>query len=146
MICQALSQIVAALAIGFTVNWQLALVALALMPFVGASAVAASGLYSGSVRADGEVAESTGKLLVEVVNALKTVVGLHKQEYFVNKLTVLLDAHQRTARGQVAKKAALIAVTQATAFFAYAVCYFAGGYLVGKKSLTSGDFFKYVFW
>ncbi len=143
MIMQALSQLLAAIAIGFTVNWQLALVALLLMPLVGASAVAASGLHRGAVRADGEVAAATGRLLIEVVNALKTVVSLHKEEYFVGRLGKLLDAHQRTARAQVAKKALLIAVAQATAFLAYAVCYFAGGYFIGRRWLSSGDFFRY---
>ena len=93
MICQALATLVAAVSIGFFFNWRMSLVALVLMPLVGVTAVFASGLYSGQVRQDGEVAESTGKVAIEVVNAMRTVASLHKEHFFMNRFATTLDKH-----------------------------------------------------
>lgn len=142
MLCQAVSTLIAAVCIGFYFNWRMSLVALVLMPIVGSAAVLASQMYTGQIRQDGELAERTGKLVIEVVNSVREVTSLHIQTVILRQFTQLLEIHFTAVQKRVFKKAFLIAISQGMPFFAYAVCYFFGGFLVSQKYLKSGDFFR----
>ena len=93
MMCQAMSTLVCCIAVGFIYNWRLACGGLILMPIVALSTVASSKLYSGQAKADGATAQVSSKIVIEVMNAVRTVVSMHKQQYFFNKFSNSLNEH-----------------------------------------------------
>ncbi|KAJ6225429.1 hypothetical protein RDWZM_003974 [Blomia tropicalis] len=94
------------------------------------------------VRQDGETAQILGKLIIEIVNSIKTVTSLHKQNYFIQTLDQALRRHYQVVHSHVAGKAALIAISQGITFMAYAACYCFGGYLIYQHQITSSQFFR----
>lgn len=93
MVCQAVSTLIACISVGFLYNWKLALGGLALMPMIAIAATISSKLYSGQAQQDGFTAELSSKVVIEVMNAIRTVVSLHKQQYFYNKFIDTLNEH-----------------------------------------------------
>ena len=95
MMCQAVSTLIACILVGFIVNWKIALCGLALMPIVAIAAMASAKLYSGQAKQDGLTAQQASKVVIEVMNAVRTVVSLHKQQYFFDKFVATLDEHYK---------------------------------------------------
>ena len=71
----------------------MALGGLTLMPIVAIASVISSKLYSGQAKQDSETAQISSKIMIEVMNAIRTVVSLHKQQYFYNKFINALNNH-----------------------------------------------------
>lgn len=63
------------------------------MPVVVFATIISSDLYAGQAKQDGLTAQVSSKILIEVMNAIRTVVSLHKQQYFYNKFVQTLDDH-----------------------------------------------------
>lgn len=84
MMCQAISTVIFSIAMGFYFNWRLSLVSLILMPIVAFASMISSSIYSQQATKDGITAEKSSKTAIEVMNSIRTVVSLHKEEYFYN--------------------------------------------------------------
>ncbi|OTF79659.1 ABC transporter sub-family B, mitochondrial-like protein, partial [Euroglyphus maynei] len=84
MMCQAISTLIFSIAMGFYYNWRLSLVSLALMPIVACASMISSSIYSQQASKDGITAEKSSKTAIEVMNSIRTVVSLHKEDYFYN--------------------------------------------------------------
>ena len=93
MMCQAISTLICCLVVGFYFNWRLSLVSLAMMPLMVIAAIASSSIYSAQAGTDNTTAERSSKVLIEVMNAIRTVVSLHKQNYFFSKFNDNLLKH-----------------------------------------------------
>ena len=93
MMCQAMSTLVCCVLVGFLFNWRLALGGLVLMPIVALSTVASSKLYAGQAKQDGHTAQLSSKIVIEVMNAVRTVVSLHKQQFFYDRFSAALNDH-----------------------------------------------------
>lgn len=93
MMCQAMSTLICCVLVGFIFNWRLALFGLVLMPIVALSTMASSKLYAGQAKQDGHAAQISSKIVIEVMNAVRTVVSLHKQQFFYLKFSAALNEH-----------------------------------------------------
>ena len=142
MICQAASCLICSLSIGFVFNWRQALVSLGLMPIVVAASIISTKLYSGQAEDDSASARQSGRLLIEVINAIRTVVGLNKERHFLNRFAESLEVHYLARRGRLLWKSLLLSTSLAVPFFAYAVNFCYGGWLLSRRYLNSGDFFR----
>lgn len=142
MMCQAASCLFCSVSIGFFFNWRLAVVSLALMPIVVVASILSTKLHSGQAEDDSQTARISGRLLIEVVNAVRTVVGLHKEGHFLSKFAESLEVHFRARRGKVLVKSLLLSASLAVPFFAYSVNFVYGGWLLSRRYLNSGDFFR----
>lgn len=144
MMCQAVSCLFCSVSIGFFFNWRLAVVSLAIMPIVAVASILSTKLHSGQAENDSQTARASGRLLIEVVNSMRTVVGLHKERHFLSKFAESLETHYRSRKGRVLVKSLLLSASMAVPFFAWSVSFVYGGWLMSKRYLNSGDFFRYV--
>lgn len=58
---------------------------LAMVPIIAASSLYKASLYKRNSKSESESAEKTGKILIEVMNSIRTVVSLHKEKFFYLK-------------------------------------------------------------
>lgn len=144
MMCQAVSTLLACVIVGFFINWKIALCGLALMPIVAIAAMASSKLYSGQAKQDGLTAQQSSKIVIEVMNAVRTVVSLHKQSYFYGKFVGTLNEHYEITKRKIFCKAFVIGLSLGAPFFSYSVAFLFGGWLISTRALSSGDFFRVV--
>ena len=144
MICQALSTLVCSILVGFILNWQLALGGLVLMPIIGGAGVVSAKLYTGQAKQDGQTAEQSSSIMIEVLNAVRTVVSLHKQDYFYRKFTDSIEIHFNAIYGKLSLKALFISIALGAPFFAYSISFIYGGFLLSRGLVSSGDFFKII--
>lgn len=95
MMCQAISTLIFSIAMGFIYNWRMAAVSLGLMPIIALAAIISGKLYTQQANEDSRSAQMSSKLAIEVVNAMRTVVSLHKEDYFYHKFIGNLNEHFR---------------------------------------------------
>lgn len=93
MICQAISTLTSAIAIGFFFNWKLAAFTTIIMPFIAWAAILSSTLYTQQANEESKSAQRSSKLAIEVMNAMRTVVSMHKEDYFMVKFDSYLSEH-----------------------------------------------------
>src|SRR5699024_2447357 len=91
LMCQAVSGFLCSVAIGFFSHWRLAMVSWGLMPIVAGATFLSGQLHSRQAKQDGQTAQATGQILVQVMNAIRTVVSLHKQQFFFDKFSSSLN-------------------------------------------------------
>jgi len=78
------------------------------------------------------------------MNAVRTVVSLHKQQYFYQKFSSTLNDHFDNIRSKIFLKSLIISIALGVPFFAYSVSFVFGGYLLSISYLKSGDFFRII--
>ena len=66
---------------------------MALMPIVAGATMPSAEIYTAQAVTDSDAVQKSSKLLIEVMNAVRTVVSLHKEEYFYNRFTETLFQH-----------------------------------------------------
>ncbi|XP_027198903.2 ATP-dependent translocase ABCB1-like [Dermatophagoides pteronyssinus] len=144
MICQALSTLIVSVIMGFMCNWRLSLVSMTLLPLIAISSLISSSAYSSQTGSENESSEKSSKIIIEVINSIRTVVSLHKEEYFLEKFEDTLMKKYRSYKWKCFIKASMISFSLGVQFFAYTIVFLYGGFLISKGLLDSGDFFKIV--
>ena len=81
--------------IGFIFSWQLTLLIIAFLPFIIFGAVIQIRLITKFVKNDKESLENAGKIAVEAIQNIRTVVQLSKEDYFYHEYCRLLDGVYR---------------------------------------------------
>lgn len=85
MFFQAFSTLLISVAISFYYNWKMALVSLGMVPFIVISSTISGDLFMGQAVKNSKASAMASKLAIEVMNAIRTVVSLHKENYFTGK-------------------------------------------------------------
>ncbi|XP_071152978.1 ATP-dependent translocase ABCB1-like isoform X2 [Mytilus edulis] len=132
---EALTTISVALGISFYYSWKLTLVTLGFMPFMIATGIVHSKILTGFARGDKNSLDQAGKLFSEVVDNVRTVVSLTREETFIG----LFNGHIKHVYVSSRKKAVLngivYGISNSIMYFAYAGAFTYGSYLVQQGEL-----------
>lgn len=85
MYVQAFATLLVSIGISFYYNWKMALVAIALIPFIVISSAISGDIFMKQAVKNSKASAMASKLAIEVMNAIRTVVSLNKEKYFSKK-------------------------------------------------------------
>ncbi len=77
--------------IAFVTSWALTLCILAFVPLIFIGGAFQTKLMTGFSRKDKQSLEEAGKISNEAIGSIRTVVMLHKEDYFVNSYMKLIN-------------------------------------------------------
>ncbi|CAD5117027.1 DgyrCDS5856 [Dimorphilus gyrociliatus] len=138
---QAFSTMIVGIVIAFVYSWKLTL---ALFIFVPISIVGGAIQVKLSNRQqikDQSMHDESGELAVETITNMRTVAQLSKERDFYKRYHDFLKISYKQSFPKDLFASTVIAFTSSSMFFAYAVCFVLGGYLIDKDELNYGDMF-----
>ncbi|XP_072037232.1 ATP-dependent translocase ABCB1-like [Amphiura filiformis] len=141
LIFQALCNMGVAIIIALYFGWQLTLAVLGFLPLLAAaSAVNWKLMKDGSVNRKEEL-EQAGKLVLESVVNIRTVVSLTRENViYGNFKSILKDPYMKSQKNSIIT-GVTFAFAQIVIYFAYAAVFRFGGYLVGKGLMEFQNMF-----
>ncbi|UJR23295.1 hypothetical protein I4U23_026311 [Adineta vaga] len=131
----------AGILIGFIFSWQLTLLIIGFLPLIIFGAVLQVRLITKFAKKDKEHFENAGKVAMEVIQNIRTVMQLSKETYFYDQYTHFIDIVHRSSRKRIQILSILYALTSGIFFFAMAALIALGAYLINRKMITFQDFF-----
>lgn len=114
------------------------------MPLIAVASLISGSSYSSQTDNQNDPTEQSSKILIEVINSIRTVVSLHKEQYFLEKFKTTLSNNIDSVKTRSFIKALMISLSLGIQLFAYTVAFLYGGYLISYGLLNSGNFFKLV--
>lgn len=138
---QSSTTIVLALLIAFFFGWQLAFVVLAFFPFLVASGTIQAQILQGFSKSDAEQVKQGAKLASEVIDNIRTVAALTREETFQTKFNKHFDKMSKAGVRRANLYGATFSLAQSIIFFCYAGTFTYGAWLVQY----AGYEFKNVF-
>ncbi|XP_065187026.1 ATP-dependent translocase ABCB1-like [Sycon ciliatum] len=139
---QFVSTMIAALVISFIASWQLTLLLLAVIPLVGVGAAVQTKALAGFSSAKKPEQLEAGKLAIEFVDNVRTVVALGLEDRAVARYMKVLEP--LAAAGN--RKRHIIGLTvgfgEAMFFVVYAITFRFGGFLIANEGTSFADVFQ----
>lgn len=145
-IAMSLSTTVACLVYAFINGWKLTLVVLAIIPFLIIAAAIQMKFFAGGGGAgigDDALVQS-GKIAVETIGNIRTVVSLGKEDTFYEKYVEALHGPTKRAMNKAHLQGISFGLSEAFMFFANAIAFRYGGYLVMEGEMDLGQVMKVV--
>lgn len=145
-IAMSLSTTVACLVYAFINGWKLTLVVLAIIPFLIIAAAIQMKFFAGGGGAgigDDALVQS-GKIAVETIGNIRTVVSLGKEDTFYEKYVEALHGPTKRAMKKAHLQGISFGLSEAFMFFANAIAFRYGGYLVMEGEMDLGEVMKVV--
>lgn len=145
-IAMSLSTTVACLVYAFINGWKLTLVVLAIIPFLIIAAAIQMKFFAGGGGAgigDDALVQS-GKIAVETIGNIRTVVSLGKEDTFYEKYVEALHGPTKRAMNKAHLQGISFGLSEAFMFFANAIAFRFGGYLVMEREMDLGEVMKVV--
>ncbi|OQS02521.1 ATP-binding Cassette (ABC) Superfamily [Thraustotheca clavata] len=122
--------------IGFYYSWKMTLVLLAIFPILGFASVVEMQNYVGTDKALNNGDVMAGALLSEAINSIRTVASFGLEQDTQSLYLSHLLKSRATDIKVALKSAAAYSVSQATMFFAIALTFYYGGYLLVRNQVT----------
>ncbi|XP_059172799.1 ATP-dependent translocase ABCB1-like [Physella acuta] len=139
---EAASTIVCALCIAFIFGWKLAFVVLSFMPLMIIGGVIQGKVIAGAAKKDKVQLQQAGKICSEVVDSIRTVVSLGREDYFVRTFDALIDFTRASSRKMSFVYGITYGVGNCIIFFAYAVAFYYGSVLVNDGEMEFFEVFR----
>eukprot|EP00117_Sycon_ciliatum_P002774 scpid23728/ scgid7858/ Multidrug resistance protein 1A; ATP-binding cassette sub-family B member 1A; MDR1A; Multidrug resistance protein 3; P-glycoprotein 3 len=138
----ALTTLVAALVISFTANVYLTLVIMGLVPVIAVAGYLQMKTLAGHEHSNKDRLQDAGKIAVETIENIRTVVafGLEKRRF--EAYMVSLDSVHTKEKREAHTYGLMTGFGVATIFTIYAVSFRFGGYLIAHQGVAYGDVFK----
>ncbi|CAF1319535.1 unnamed protein product [Didymodactylos carnosus] len=138
-ILENLSNLGVGIILSFVYGWTLALVVLGFVPCIIVAGFLQIYLMSRFASKDKETCENASKLAIEVIQNIRTVKQLTKENDFVNDYCCLLDVPYKSSMRRAHLFAFLFSFTNSIMFFVLAAVFSFGGYLVDQNRMTFED-------
>ncbi len=142
LICQGFAGIGFAISLAFFLNWQLALVMLCFIPFIFGAGVL-QGRSSTNQKINGvSVVEEGGRLTIETVENIKTVISLGREKYFMDEFEAIFESGFKRTLLFLHLQAFFYGMSNSFRFYIQAAAFSFGFYLFKKNDLTVTDFYR----
>ncbi|CAF1001909.1 unnamed protein product [Adineta steineri] len=139
ILLQSFCSLAGGLIIGFIFSWQLTLLIMAFIPLIMAGSFLESRLMTGFASKDKKALENAGKIAVETIQNIRTVVQLTKEDYFYEEYSKVLEIPYRSSIKRAHAFGLFYAITASVSFFAMAVLFIVGAYLIDKNKISFED-------
>ncbi|CAF0757319.1 unnamed protein product [Adineta ricciae] len=135
-IVQNLALFIACTIIGFAYSWQLALLNSAFLPIILLAIYGQIHITERFANQQKKVLEDAGKLTVEAIQNIRTVVQLTKEEHFYNEYCRLLTILYKSSQKQIHITSLLSSLTLTSSMFSVAAAYSLGVTLLNENIIT----------
>ncbi|CAF2682116.1 unnamed protein product [Rotaria sp. Silwood2] len=122
--------------ISFVFAWQLTLLIFAFIPFMIAGGFLQNRLMTGFASKDKKAMEDAGKVTVESIQNIRTVVQLTKEDYFYEQYCSLLEIPYRSSIKRANLFGLFFSLSNSVMYFTLAALFRLGAYLVQHDKLT----------
>ncbi|CAF3575971.1 unnamed protein product [Rotaria sordida] len=122
--------------ISFVVAWQLTLLVLGFLPLLIVGGFLQNYLMTGFASKDKKAFEKAGKVTVESIQNIRTVIQLTKEDYFYEQYCLLLEVPYRSSIKRAHLFGLFFSLSNSVIFFCLAALFRLGAYLVQKNSIT----------
>jgi ABC-type bacteriocin/lantibiotic exporter with double-glycine peptidase domain len=142
LFCQAVSGVGFSVVVGLVLNWKLCLVILCFIPI---NIVAGMMNIQSVTNKQGKKKtseEESGRLAIEVVEHIKTVISLGREGYFVAQFEALFSRNSSKLLGYLHVQALFYGVANSVLFFIQAAAFSYGYYLIKYEDLALTDLFR----
>lgn len=139
--CQALAGVGFSIIIGLIINWKLCLVIMAFVPInfiAGFINIQARTNKSGGKNTE----EEGGRIAVETIDSIKTVVSLGRENYFYDQFTQAYDRNFRRTLFMVHVRGIFYAISTSVLFFIQAAAFSYGFDLIVNEDLRVPNLYK----
>ncbi|XP_055876966.1 ATP-dependent translocase ABCB1-like isoform X1 [Biomphalaria glabrata] len=139
---ESISTITAALVIAFIYGWKLTLVVLSFMPLMIIGGIIQGRAIAGANNSEKKQIQQAGKICSEVVDSIRTVVSLGREDYFLKRFDDLIDSTEKASRNMSLIYGLTYAIANCIIFFAYAVAFYYGSVLVNDGEMEFFEVFR----
>ncbi|XP_075128118.1 ATP-dependent translocase ABCB1-like [Leptodactylus fuscus] len=141
LLCQNFANIGTAIVISFIYGWQLTLVLLVMIPVLVLSSLIRMKMFTGHVKRDKADLEVAGKVAIDAVENIRTVVSLTREKKFEALYGEKLEGPYRNSIKNAHVQGFSYGLSQAIMFFAYAGSFQFGAFLVSEGYMTFDNVF-----
>ncbi|CAF1376268.1 unnamed protein product, partial [Rotaria sordida] len=120
LIFQHIFGMIVGILIGFVYSWQLTLLMLVFLPFILFGGILEIRLTTYFASKDKQIPENAGKVAIETIQNIRTVIQLTKETHFYDEYSQILDTLHRSSIKRVHILAILFSVANAAIYFATA--------------------------
>ncbi|KAF9544437.1 Multidrug resistance protein 1 [Mortierella hygrophila] len=141
----AFSTITCGFVFGFIASWRMTLIILASVPIIGFAQYLELAALTGFGEKTRKAYEKSGQVAGEAIANIRTVVSLAKEDAFEARYVgVCVEPHKYSINKAIYASAGF-ALAQGTAYWSYAIGFFAGYKLVGAGLIDWGQMFNSMF-
>ncbi|XP_072010362.1 ATP-dependent translocase ABCB1 isoform X10 [Engystomops pustulosus] len=141
MLCQNIANIGTAIIISFIYGWQLTLLLLIIIPILALASMIHMKRFTGNAKKDKADLEAAGKVAIDAVENIRTVVSLTREKKFEALYEEKLEGPYRNSIKNAHMQGFSYGLSQAIMFFAYASTFQFGAFLVSKGLMTFDNVF-----
>ncbi|ESO94117.1 hypothetical protein LOTGIDRAFT_145119, partial [Lottia gigantea] len=142
MTIQNLAAMGTAIILAFIYGWKLTLVILAFVPFIVIAGAIQMKILAGVAGKNKEALEGAGKVAVEAISSIRTVVSLSREVTFYNLYVNQLLQPYKDALKRAHLVGGAFGFSNAIIFFAYAASFYFGAYLINEGEMDYVDVFR----
>ncbi|QPH01809.1 hypothetical protein C2857_006012 [Epichloe festucae Fl1] len=136
-----MTTLVAACVLGLAIGWKLSLVCISTMPILLGCGFFRFYLLAHFQQRSKAAYASSATFASEAISAIRTVAALTREEDVLRQYRESLAAQQRRSLISVLKSSALYAASQSLLFLCFALGFWYGGTLIGKREYDMFQFF-----
>ncbi|XP_018422366.1 PREDICTED: multidrug resistance protein 1A-like, partial [Nanorana parkeri] len=140
-LCQNIANMGTALIISFIYGWQLTLLLLVIIPILVISSIIRMKMFAGHAKKDKADLEMAGKVALDAIENIRTVVSLTREQKFEILFKEKLEGPYRNSVKNAHMQGFSYGLSQAIMFFAYACSFRFGAYLVEEGYMTFDNVF-----
>ena len=141
---QSISTFFIIIPLGFYYNWQMALFSLVLFPIIFLSSYLSIKRNALQAKEESKTSKYSSKIIVQVMNSIRTVISLNKQKFFRDKFDRNIFEHRDRMRRETFKKSVLYGISVGTAMLAYTLAFLYAGFLIKNSLVKVSDCFKII--